>query len=102
MASQKPETIFNIEKLFTDINQSFLSAARGLQDALDTEEWSDSPYIYHMPKMHMSMRLALSHSDGKVKGVFKKSSSKNEESITSVIEVDVVAVPRQSIPVAPK
>jgi len=94
MASQKPETIFDIEKLFTDINQSFLSAARGLQKTLDTPEWSDSPYLYHMPKMHMSMQLVLSHSDGKIKGVFKKSSSQKEESITSVIEVDVVAVPR--------
>lgn len=100
MASQKPETIFNIEKLFTDINQSFLSAARGLQDTLDTEEWSDSPYVYHMPKMHMSMRLELSHSDGKIKGVFRKSSSQKEESVSSVIEVDVVAVPRQPVPVA--
>jgi hypothetical protein len=55
-----------------------------------------------MPKMHMSMRLELSHSDGKIKGVFRKSSSQKEESVTSVIEVDVVAVPRQPVPVAAK
>ena len=95
MANQKPETVFNIETLFTDINRSFLTAAQQLQETLETEEWLDSPYIYHMPKMHLSMRLSLSHSDGKVKGFFSKRSTQKEESVTSLIEVDVVSMPRQ-------
>ena len=60
-------------------------------------KWQQSPFIYHMPKMHMSMRLALSHSDGKVKGVFRKKTTKSEESVVSTLEIDVVAVPRQSV-----
>jgi len=95
VASQKPETVFDIERLFADINRSFTTAALELRKTFDSEQWDDSPYVYHMPKMHLSMHLALSHSDGKVKGFFKKSSSKREEAVTSIIEVDVVAVPRQ-------
>lgn len=97
MAAKKPETVFDIENLFSDINRSFLTAAQNLRKTLETGEWLDSPYVYHMPKMHLSMRLALSHSDGKVKGVFTKESKQREESVTSLIEVDVVAMPRQPV-----
>mgnify|MGYP001820788140 CR=1 FL=1 len=99
MAAKKPETVFDIETLFSDLNRSFLTAAQNLRKTLDTGEWLDSPYVYHMPKMHLSMRLALSHSDGKVKGVFTKESKQREESVTSLIEVDVVAMPRQPVEV---
>lgn len=96
--AEKPETIFNIESLFVDINNAFITAAAHLRDEFETDDkWKQSPFIYHMPKMHLSMRLALSHSNGKVKGVFKKKTSKNEESIVSTLEIDVVAVPRQSV-----
>ena len=95
MASQKPETVFNIDTLFADINESFLTAVDKLQTTFESEKWLDSPYVYHMPKMHLSMRLALSHSDGKVKGVFSRRSTQKEESLTSLIEVDLVAIPRQ-------
>lgn len=96
--AEKPETVFNIETLFVDINKAFITAAANLRDEFDTgDRWKDSPYIYHMPKMHVSMRLALSHSDGTVKGFFRKKSSKSEEEVVSTLEIDVVAVPRQSI-----
>lgn len=96
--AEKPETIFNIESLFVDINKAFITAAANLRDEFETDDkWKQSPFIYHMPKMHLSMRLALSHSNGKVKGVFKKRTSKNEESVVSTLEIDVVAVPRQSV-----
>lgn len=46
------------------------------------------------------MRLALTHSDGRVKGFFKKKSSKTEQEV-STLEMDVVAVPRQSVVIKP-
>ncbi len=96
--AEKPETIFNIETLFVDLNRAFLSAAENLRDEFDTnDKWKESPFIYHMPKMHISMRLALTHSDGHVKGFFKKKSSKTEQEVISTLEMDVVAVPRQSV-----
>lgn len=101
--AEKPETIFNIESLFVDINRAFITAAENLRDEFETDDkWKESPFIYHMPKMHLSMQLALSHSNGKVKGVFKKKTSKNEESIVSTLEIDVVAVPRHAVIAGPE
>lgn len=97
MAVQKPETIFDISDLFTQLNQAFTTAAVQLKRTFDTPDWADSPFVYHMPKMHLSMRLVLSHSDGKVKGFFNKESSETQQEVTSTVEIDVVAVPR-SVP----
>jgi len=95
--AEKPETIFNIDSLFIDLNKAFLTAAENLRTEFDSnDKWKESPFIYHMPKMHLSMRLALTHSDGHVKGWFKKKTSKTEQEVISTIEMDVVAVPRQS------
>ena len=98
MSTTKPETVFDIESLFTQINDSFTTAAIQLKDTFQRPEWQDSPFVYHMPKMHLSMRLVLSHSDGKVKGFFHKESSQNEQELTSIVEIDIVAVPRSALP----
>lgn len=99
MASPKPETVFDIDQLFTQLNQSFLSAAVQLRRAFDSPEWADSPFVYHMPKMHISMKLELSYSNGKVKGIFGLGGSESSSSqVVSAIDVDVVAVPRSLPP----
>jgi hypothetical protein len=94
MASQTPETIFDISDLFTQLNNAFTTAAVNLKETFKADEWKDSPFVYHMPKMHLSMRLVLSHSDGKVKGFFHKESTETQQEVTSTVEIDVVAVPR--------
>ena len=98
MSTPKPETVFDIENLFTQLNESFTNAAIGLRDTFSKPEWRDSPFVYHMPRMHISMRMVLSHSDGKVKGFFHKESSQDEQEIASTVEIDVVAVPRNAVP----
>ena len=98
MASQKPETMFDIGDLFDMMNNSFTNAAVKLREEFKKKAWDDSPFVYHMPKMHLSMRLTLSHSDGTVKGFFRKSRRDREEEVSSIIEVDVVAVPRERKP----
>ena len=94
MAVQKPETVFDLADLFTQLNDAFTTAAIGLKKTFEREEWADSPFVYHMPKMHLSMRLVLSHSDGTVKGFFHKESNETQQELTSTVEIDVVAVPR--------
>ena len=96
MASDKPETVFDLSKLFQDINTSFTDSAIELQNTFKEKEWEDSPYVYHMPKMHISMQLELTHSSGTVKGIFRKSKTSESQQVTSTIEIDVVAVPRQT------
>jgi len=94
MAGQKQETVFDLGSLFQQINRSFTQAALDLHATFRDAAWNDHPFIYHMPKMHMSISLELSHSDGTVKGVFRKSSTEKTESLSSRIDVDVVSVPR--------
>jgi hypothetical protein len=94
VAVQKPETIFDIADLFTQLNEAFTTSAVKLRETFAQPEWADSPFVYHMPKMHLSMRLVLSHSDGKVKGFFNKESTETQQEVTSTVEIDVVAVPR--------
>jgi len=94
VAVQKPETIFDISDLFTQLNEAFTHAAVELKKTFDTPDWADSPFVYHMPKMQLSMRLVLSHSDGTVKGFFNKESTESQQEVTSTIDIDVVAVPR--------
>jgi hypothetical protein len=96
MPSPKPETIFDIDQLFSQLNESFVSAAAQLRKTFDEKpEWKDSPFVYHMPKMHISMKLELSYSNGKVKGLFGLGGSESASSqVVSTIDVDVVAVPR--------
>ena len=94
MSGQKPETVFDIAALFEQLNDSFASAALELRKTFDGPDWKDSPFVYHMPKMHISMRLVLSHSDGKVKGLFHKESSETQQELASTVGIDVVAVPR--------
>jgi len=102
MAVQKPETIFDIADLFTQLNDAFTTAAVELRRTFQGPDWADSPFVYHMPKMHLSMRLVLSHSDGKVKGFFfNKESTQTQQEITSSVEIDVVAVPRLPPPAPP-
>jgi hypothetical protein len=97
--SQKPETVFDIEQLFTQLNTSFTDAALALRKTFEeSPDWKDSPFVYHMPKMHLSMRLVLSHSDGTVKGFFNKDSTENQQELASTVEIDVVAVPRSVVP----
>lgn len=97
MGSQKPEMIFDIEALFVQLNRSFTAAALDLRKSFESPEWRESAFVYHMPSMHLSMRLALTHSDGKVKGWFTKKSTETEQEVTSTIELDVVAVPNPSL-----
>jgi hypothetical protein len=94
MSGKKPEIVFNVEDLLTDINKAFVQAAIELRTEFQKDAWKDSPFVYHMPKMHLSVQLVLSFSDGQVKGFFSKSSSSEQQELSSKIEIDVVSVPR--------
>lgn len=94
MSVAKPETAFDMTTLFTQLNDSFTEAALKLHEAFNDTRFGALPFTYHMPRMHLSMRLVLSHTDGKVTGVFHKDKSEETHELTSVVEIDVVAIPR--------
>jgi hypothetical protein len=94
MAGTQPEVAFDIATLFSELNRSFTNAALELSREFQKDEWKDSPFVYHMPKMSLTMRMVLSHTGGTVKGVFHKEKTEQSQEITSEIKIDVVAVPR--------
>jgi hypothetical protein len=97
MSNTKPETVFDMSALFVEMNRSFTTAALQLREEFKKPEWLDAPYTYHMPRMQLSMKMVLSHTDGKVKGVFNKDSTEASQELTSTIDVELVAVPRGAV-----
>jgi hypothetical protein len=97
VSEPRPETVFDMADILKQLNTAFTTAAVELRKTFDSGDWEDSPFVYHMPKMHISMRMVLSHSDGKVKGWFwNKESKENTRELASTVEIDLVAVPRLS------
>jgi hypothetical protein len=95
MSTQKHETVFDLDALISEITTSFVNAANQLRDECSTDEWrSKHAYDYSMPRLSASIRLELSHSNGKVKGVFRKEHTQTQDKLASTITVDLVAVPR--------
>lgn len=88
--SSKPEVVFDLEDLLRDFTTSFAAAAKELHS---TQQTSDLPFIYHMPKMSVEVELSLSYSKERVKGYFSKTRSEDEQEMVSKIKIDVVAVP---------
>ena len=97
MAAKKPEVIFDLDEFLRSVNGAFVRSAEQLRSAFQTPAWRDSPFIYHMPKMSLSVNVALSFSDGKVKGFFRKSTTTESQELASTIEIDVVSVPRPQL-----
>lgn len=94
MTAKKPEVIFDLDEFLRSVNGAFVRSAEQLRTAFQTPAWKDSPFVYHMPKMSLSVNVALSYSDGKVKGFFRKTTTTETQELASTIEIDVVSVPR--------
>lgn len=95
MSTQKHETVFDLDALMTGITTSFVNAANRLQEACSETAWKEKhDYDYRMPQLKASVRLELSHSNGRIKGIFRKQQTESHEKLASTIELDLVAVPR--------
>jgi hypothetical protein len=100
MSFQKSETVFDLEKLLGQVTDAFTQSALRLRQESERDPWRQLPYVYHMPKMSVQIQLSLSHSDGRVKGVFSKTRTSQEQQLSSTIQIDVVAVPNPKLPSA--
>jgi len=93
--SNMTETAFEIGELLDGITAAFADAAAGLRDDFsEGGPYADSPFVYHMPRMSCEIRLSFSYSKGKVKGMFSRATSNEEQELVSTITIDVVAAPK--------
>ena len=93
--SQITEMAFPLEDLLDRITTAFADAAANLrEDFSEGGEFADSPFIYHMPRMTCEIRLSFSFTKEGVKGMFSRSTNKEEQELVSTITIDIVASPK--------
>lgn len=89
------ETELQIDDLLNRMTTACVTSAQALDKAMQSDEWT-MPQEYHIPQMKLTLKVAMTISDKKVKGLFKKTTTGSESQSTSTIELDIVARPRTS------
>ena len=88
------DRMFDLETLLNGFTDSFANAAVKLGEKFQDESWNQD-FVYHMPRMNLSVEMSLTYSSSKVKGVlFSKKSQDEASSVNSRVEIEVLAVPR--------
>ena len=100
--AKDPEGIFDIETIVQNFNDAFVSASGQLRREFEKKEWADSPFIYHMPKMSVSIQMSLSFSKGKVMGLITKREKREESEMVTTVDIDLVSVPRTPDEIGPR
>ncbi|HKO57623.1 MAG TPA: hypothetical protein VJ276_17250 [Thermoanaerobaculia bacterium] len=93
-----PELAFAVDNLLDQLTTAFSDASVKLRREFESGKYKDSPFIYHMPRMSIGIQLTFSFTKEGVKGVFKKTRTKDEQELVSSIDIEVVATPRTAAP----
>ena len=94
MAENLVDSAFDIDLLLGGLTKSLRTAAEELSKSFE-ENWAE-PYIYRIPRMQVSVKLSLSYSQGKIKGILMwKNTTTQEQSLVSTLDLEMVAVPRK-------
>jgi hypothetical protein len=94
--AELPELAFPVADLLDELTTAFSDASVKLRREFEKGQYKDSPFIYHMPRMSIGIRLTFSWTKEGVKGVFKKTRTKDEQELVSSIDIEVVATPRSA------
>jgi hypothetical protein len=90
-----PEALFDIDKILLQFTNALTTASNSLHVAYAKDsDKKDLPYVYHIPKMSVSINLELIYSKNKVKGVFRKTKMTKSSAVESNMTLEVVSVPR--------
>ncbi len=93
-SENNPDSLFNIETILEQFTAALTSSSAKLHDAFDKADKQHLPYIYHIPKMSVSLKMELSYGNEKLKGLFRKSKASEYSSLQSTMTIDVVSIPR--------
>lgn len=96
--SESPVSIdskFELEEFLGKTNDAFLEATRSLQARFKPGgDWDDVPFVYHVPRMELTVNLKMSYDGKQVRGVFRKKTTQQSEEMSSMIRYELVAIPR--------
>jgi hypothetical protein len=91
------ETEIDLGKLLQMMTSACTASARKLQEEMAQAPWRDSPVIYTIPTMKVSMKVSLTSTREQVKGIlwWKTTQGSTAESL-SQIELEIVATPNRA------
>ena len=91
------EGIFDISEILNQFTKALTQTSIKLNDTfLDAGKGEEYPYVYHIPKMGISINLELSYSNSTIKGFFRKSKKSEVSSVESNIVLEVVSIPKKT------
>jgi hypothetical protein len=96
-AGEGAETEIDLGDLLARMTKACTSSALLLQrEMAETQAWRDSPVIYTIPSMKVSMKVSLTSTREQVKGIlwWKTQQGSSTESL-SQIELEIVAIPNR-------
>lgn len=90
------EQAIELEKLMNHFSNALTSTVVALDSAFTHDpKLAQRPVIYQIPKMSVSIKMSLTVSQGKVRGIFwNKTQEGKSEEVVSTITLDFVATPR--------
>ncbi|MBI1397786.1 MAG: hypothetical protein GC151_17580 [Betaproteobacteria bacterium] len=94
-AADRAETELSLDEILKQLTDACTTSARQLQIAMEQPEWRDSPVIYTIPGMKVNVKVGLTATKERVKGIlwWRTQQGTTTEAL-SQIEMDIVAVPR--------
>ena len=96
-AGDKAETEIDLSELLGQLTGACMESARRLDAQMRGDAWKDSPVVYTIPTMKVTMKVALTSSRERVKGILWWRTQQGETTQSlSQIELEMVAVPRSA------
>ncbi len=95
-AADQAQSQVQLSALLKGMTVACTDSADQLRQTMQKPEWQAHPMYYTIPKMKVSMKVALSYSQNEVKGIlWWRSQEGSKVDSMSNIEMEIVAIPRQ-------
>jgi hypothetical protein len=95
-AADQAQSQVRLSELLKGLTVACTDSADQLRQTMQRPEWQAQPMYYAIPKMTVSMKVALSYSQSEIKGIlwWRSQEGSNVNSMSN-IEMEIVAIPRQ-------
>lgn len=90
MASDVTPKVVEVDQLVISMTQSLIAAS----ELVNNMSGRDSPHIYVVPEMSVSINLSFTFEEGRVKGILGRTQSKETQQVDSTIGFQIKAIPR--------
>lgn len=89
MSAEQPQMV-NIDELVNSMSKSLVTAS----EMVRTLTGPDSPHVYVMPEMEVTISLTFTYEQGQVKGIIGRSRESQMQRVDSSLRFKIATVPR--------